>query len=140
MPDPVPGPVPDTALSLPPAVSVAPRILAAVADRLPEDPARPEIWPVITGAVADHCRRQVQLGGQVPASGQTDELAQAVFDLRYGLGPLAPHLRENGVENIDINGCEQRFTDLATARPLLCLPDHRLTLGPASSWVHGSAR
>jgi Flp pilus assembly CpaF family ATPase len=122
LPDAVPGPLPDVAPGLPAAVTVAPLILAAVADRLPEDSTRPEIWPVITGAVADYCRRQVQLGGQVPAGEEVDELAQAVFDLRYGLGPLAPHLRENGVENIDINGCDRVFVSYATGERVAVAP------------------
>ncbi|MHB1431513.1 MAG: ATPase, T2SS/T4P/T4SS family, partial [Streptosporangiaceae bacterium] len=125
VPDPLrdvgPGPVPAVP-SLPSAVTVAPRILAAVADRLPEDATRPEIWPVITGAVADHCRRQVHLGGPVPSGEEIDELAQAVYDLRYGLGPLAPHLREDGVENIDINGFDRVFVSYATGERLAVAP------------------
>ncbi len=118
VPDPLPGVVPDpppgVVPSLPPAATAAPQILAALADRLPDDPTRPEIWPVITGAVADHCRRQVQRGGLVPTGEEIDEIAQAVFDLRYDLGPLAPHLREKGVENIDINGCDRVFVSYAS--------------------------
>jgi hypothetical protein len=31
-----------------------------------------------------------------------------VHDRRYGLGPLSVYLRDPQVENVDINGCDQK--------------------------------
>jgi len=47
--------------------------------------------------------------GLLPASAgtQAEELAAAVYDRRYGLGPLSSYLRDPQVENVDINGCDR---------------------------------
>jgi hypothetical protein len=40
--------------------------------------------------------------------GAIDELATAVHDQRYELVPVAAYLRDPRVENLDINGCDQK--------------------------------
>jgi Flp pilus assembly CpaF family ATPase len=46
--------------------------------------------------------------------GAIDELAQAVHDQRYGLGPVTDYLRDPQVENVDINGCDRVWITYAT--------------------------
>ncbi|MEU9018645.1 ATPase, T2SS/T4P/T4SS family [Actinomadura sp. NPDC048394] len=56
---------------------------------------------------------QVQSGRVVSAEEQR-QIARAVFDRRFGLGPLQPYLERSDVENIVVNGCHQTwitFTD-----------------------------
>jgi hypothetical protein len=71
--------------------------------------------PVIREAGRGWLEGQVR-GGLLPASagGQLEELAAAVHDRRYGLGPLSAYLRDPHVENVDINGCDQVWISYAT--------------------------
>ena len=48
------------------------------------------------------------------AGGAHEELARAVHDQRYGLGPVTDYLRDPQVENIDINGCDQVWITYAS--------------------------
>jgi Flp pilus assembly CpaF family ATPase len=51
-----------------------------------------------------------------------DELAVAVHDQRYGMGPLTAYLRDPQVENVDINGCDQVWITYATGERVLGPP------------------
>jgi len=82
-------------------------ILASVADRLFDNAAQVEVLPLIRDAVLVWAERQVRAGMPVPAPADRESLAQAVYDQRYGLGPLSAYLRDPDVENIDVNGCDQ---------------------------------
>jgi Flp pilus assembly CpaF family ATPase len=89
-------------------------ILAAVASRL-EDGARPQdVLPLIKEAVRVWAERQVRAGAPVPSPADRDALAQAVYDQRYGLGPLAGYMRDPQVENVDVNGCDQVWVTYST--------------------------
>ncbi|HTP14824.1 MAG TPA: CpaF/VirB11 family protein [Streptosporangiaceae bacterium] len=89
-------------------------ILAAVADRLQDGAAAADVLPLIREAVRSWAERQVRTGAQVPSPADREALAQAVYDQRYGLGPLAGYLRDQHVENVDVNGCDQVWVTYAT--------------------------
>ena len=89
-------------------------ILAAVADRLHDGASQDEALPLIGDAVRAWAERQVRTGAPVPTAADRDALAQAVYDQRYGLGPLAGYLRDPQVENVDVNGCDQVWVTYAT--------------------------
>jgi Flp pilus assembly CpaF family ATPase len=89
-------------------------ILAAAAGRL-DDGAEPEqARAVIRDAVLSWAERQARSGGIVASAAEREALAQAVFDQRYGLGPLAAYLRDPNVENVDVNGCDQVWITYAS--------------------------
>jgi Flp pilus assembly CpaF family ATPase len=71
--------------------------------------------PVIRDATRRWLEQNAR-SGLLPASAgsQLDELAAAVHDRRYGLGPLSVYLRDPQVENVDINGCDQNLPDSPT--------------------------
>jgi pilus assembly protein CpaF len=51
-----------------------------------------------------------------------DELARAVYDHRYGLGPLTSYLNDPDVENVDINGCDQVWITYRTGERVAAPP------------------
>jgi Flp pilus assembly CpaF family ATPase len=89
-------------------------VLAAVADRLPDGAAAADVLPVVREAVRFWAERQVRTGAPVPSPADREALAQAVYDQRYGLGPLAGYLRDPHVENVDVNGCDQVWVTYST--------------------------
>jgi Flp pilus assembly CpaF family ATPase len=97
-------------------------VLAVVADRL-EDGARREVaLPLIADAVRTWAERQVRAGAPVPSPADREALAQAVYDQRYGLGPLAQYLRDPRVENVDVNGCDEVWVTYATGERVIGAP------------------
>ncbi len=97
-------------------------IHAMVASRL-EDGAAPEaVLPLIREAARIWAERRVRTGAPVPSPAEREALAQAVYDQRYGLGPLAAYLRDPAVENIDINGCDQVWITYGTGERVLAPP------------------
>ena len=97
-------------------------IHAMIASRL-EDGAPPDaIMPLIRDAARSWAERQVRAGAPVPSPAEREALAQAVYDQRYGLGPLAGYLRDPAVENIDINGCDQVWITYATGERVMAPP------------------
>jgi Flp pilus assembly CpaF family ATPase len=89
-------------------------ILAMVADRLQDGATEAEALPLIGDAVRAWSERQVRAGAPVLAPADRLALAQAVYDQRYGLGPLAGYLRDPQVENVDVNGCDEVWVTYAT--------------------------
>jgi Flp pilus assembly CpaF family ATPase len=89
-------------------------ILASVADRLRDGAAAAEVFPLLREAVRVWAERQVRTGAPVPSPADREALAQAVYDQRYGLGPLAGYLRDPHVENVDVNGCDQVWVTYST--------------------------
>jgi Flp pilus assembly CpaF family ATPase len=81
-------------------------ITAMIAAQLADGASAAEVMPVIRETAQRWLERQVR-GGLLPASagGALDDLATAVHDQRYELGPVTAYLRDPQVENIDINGC-----------------------------------
>jgi Flp pilus assembly CpaF family ATPase len=89
-------------------------ILAVIASRL-DDGARPaDVLPLIREAVRVWAERQARAGGLVPSPADREALAQAVYDQRYGLGPLSGYLRDPQVENVDVNGFDQVWVTYST--------------------------
>jgi Flp pilus assembly CpaF family ATPase len=112
------GPVPrhgqQAALADPRLRSAITEVLAQVASRLHDGVGEPEAGAIIRDAVRLWSERQVRGGGLVPSPADREVLAQAVYDQRYGLGPLAPYLRDPDVENVDVNGCDQVWITYST--------------------------
>jgi Flp pilus assembly CpaF family ATPase len=97
-------------------------ILAAVASRLDDGAVPDDVLPLIREAARAWAERRVRSGMPVPSPADREALAQAVYDQRYGLGPLAAYLRDPAVENIDINGCDQVWVTYATGERVLVPP------------------
>ena len=95
------------------AQSVA-EVHAAIASHLEDGAAPDTVLPLIRDAVRTWAERRVRAGAPVPSPADREALAQAVYDQRYGLGPLATFLRDPEVENVDINGCDQVWVTYAT--------------------------
>jgi pilus assembly protein CpaF len=89
-------------------------ILALIADRLQDGASQDEALPLIGEAVRAWAERQVRAGAPVLAPAERAALAQAVYDQRYGLGPLAGYLRDPQVENVDVNGCDEIWVTYAS--------------------------
>jgi Flp pilus assembly CpaF family ATPase len=90
-------------------------ITAMTASQLDDGATAAEVMPVIRDATRRWLEQNVR-SGLLPASAgsQLDELAAAVHDRRYGLGPLSVYLRDPQVENVDINGCDSVWVSYAT--------------------------
>ncbi len=114
----------DRGLPDPPGTGLSdPRLIAGVADvialtgvRLGDGASPAEVMPVIRQTARRWLEDQVR-AGQLPASagGQLEELARAVHDQRYELGPVTAYLRDPQVENVDVNGRDQRLPDWPTS-------------------------
>ena len=85
-----------------------------IADRLQDGASQDEALPLIGDAVRAWAERQVRAGAPVLSPADREALAQAVYDQRYGLGPLAGYLRDPQVENVDLNGCDEVWVTYAT--------------------------
>jgi Flp pilus assembly CpaF family ATPase len=94
-------------LADPRLISGVGEINAMVAARLDDGASMADVMPVIRETARRWLERQVR-AGQLPASAGSaiEELASAVHDQRYGLGPVTAYLRDPQVENVDINGCD----------------------------------
>jgi Flp pilus assembly CpaF family ATPase len=90
-------------------------ITAVIAPQLDDGAAPADVMPVIRDATRRWLEQNVR-SGLLPASAgsQLDELAAAVLDRRYGLGPLSVYLRDPQVENVDINGCDRVWVSYST--------------------------
>ncbi len=90
-------------------------ITAMIAARLDDGASAAEVMPVIRDTARRWLEHQVRVGLlAATAGGAIEELAQAVHDQRYGLGPVTDYLRDPQVENIDINGCDQVWITYAS--------------------------
>jgi Flp pilus assembly CpaF family ATPase len=117
------GPVADTGLAVPVRGGLGdPRLIggiaeitAMIASHLDDDAAAADVMPVIRDATRRWLEQNVRSGLlQASAGSELDELAAAVHDRRYGLGPLSVYLRDPHVENVDINGCDCVWVSYAT--------------------------
>jgi len=97
-------------------------VLAMVADRLDDGASQEVVLPLIGDAVRAWAERQVRAGAPVPTPADREALAQAVYDQRYGLGPLAGYLRDARVENVDVNGCDEVWVTYATGERVIGPP------------------
>jgi Flp pilus assembly CpaF family ATPase len=110
LPDP-----PRAGLSDPRLIGGVAEITALVSTRLDDGASAAEVMPVIRDTARLWLEQQVR-AGLLPASagGAIDELATAVHDQRYELGPVTGYLRDPQVENVDINGCDQVWITYAS--------------------------
>ena len=106
-------------------------ITAMVAARLDDGASAADVMPAIRETARRWLERQVR-AGLLPASAGSamEELARAVHDQRYGLGPVTPYLRDPQVENVDISGCDRVWITYASgervAGPPVALSDDAL--------------
>ena len=87
--------------------------LANLAGQLPDGAREQDVMPAIGRAVKVWVQQQAAAGHLI-APHEQDGIAQAVYDQRYGLGPLEPYLRDTRVENVDLNGCDHVFVTYDT--------------------------
>jgi Flp pilus assembly CpaF family ATPase len=135
---PMPRAVPQAALADARFRGAVAEILRSVASRLQDNATEAEAAAIIRDAVRAWAERQVRAGGVVPSPAERDGLAQAVYDQRYGLGPLAGYLRDPSVENVDVNGCDQVWITYSTGErvsgPPVAASDEEL-LGMVRTWA-----
>ena len=112
-PEQLPGP--RARLADPRLISGIGEISAMIAAQLDDGARAADVLPAIRETARQWLEHQVRVG-LLPASagGALDELAQAVHDQRYGLGPLTDYLRDPQVENVDINGCDEVWITYAS--------------------------
>jgi Flp pilus assembly CpaF family ATPase len=103
-------------------LAAIPEILGTIAELLPDRAAHAEVMPLIADAARAWSQRQLRQGTPVPEAGAIEALAQAVYDKRYGLGPLAAYLRDPDVENVDVNGCDQVWITYNTGERVAAAP------------------
>jgi Flp pilus assembly CpaF family ATPase len=111
-----PGPAPQGTPALGDAAlrSAVTDILDLIAARLDDGAEPAAVLPLIREAVRAWAERQARAGALIPSPADRDALAQAIYDQRYGLGPLAGYLRDPQVENVDVNGCDQVWVTYST--------------------------
>lgn len=96
-------------LTDPRLISGVAEITAMIAAQLDDGASAADVMPVIRDTAPRWLEQQVR-AGLLPASigGAPDDLARAVHDQRYELGPVTAYLRDPRVENVDINGFDQK--------------------------------
>lgn len=109
-------------LTDPRLLAAIPEVLTAIADLLPDRPGQADVMPLIRDAARAWSQRQLHQGTPVPAAADLEAVAQAVYDQRYGLGPLAAYLRDPDVENVDVNGCDQVWVTYGTGERVCAAP------------------
>jgi Flp pilus assembly CpaF family ATPase len=97
-------------------------VLAQVADRLKDGASSNDALPPIRDAVRAWAEREVRTGAPVPSPADIQTLALAVYDHRYGLGPLAGYLRDVRVENVDVNGCDEVWVTYSSGERVIGPP------------------
>jgi Flp pilus assembly CpaF family ATPase len=109
------APEPPGGLSDPRLIDGIGDITAMMGAQLDDGASTADVMPVIRDAARRWLESQVR-SGQLPAStgGELERLARAVYDRRYGLGPLSDYLRDPQVENVDVNGCDQVWVTYAS--------------------------
>jgi hypothetical protein len=115
-------PAPSAASADPLVAQGVSEVLALVVSRLDDGAAPATVMPLIRDAARAWAERRARSGMPVPSPADREALAQAVYDQRYGLGPLAAYLRDPAVENIDVNGCDQVWITYATGERVLAPP------------------
>jgi Flp pilus assembly CpaF family ATPase len=99
-----------------------PRLISGVADitamiaaRLDDGASTAEVMPVIRETARRWLEGQVRAGLLPASAGEAmDELALAVHDQRYELGPMTAYMRDPRVENVDINGSDEVWVTYAS--------------------------
>lgn len=108
LPEPPSGAYDSPRLSDPRLMAGIAEITAMTAGRLDDDASAADVMPVIREAARRWLDRQVRAGLLPVSAGEAiEDLARAVHDQRYELGPVTGYLRDPKVENVDINGHDQ---------------------------------
>jgi pilus assembly protein CpaF len=90
-------------------------ITAMIATRLDDGASMADVMPVIRDTARRWLEGQVRAGLLPASAGEAmDDLATAVHDQRYELGPVTAYMRDPRVENVDINGCDQVWVTYAS--------------------------
>ncbi|WP_395107555.1 CpaF family protein [Actinomadura sp. SCN-SB] len=84
-------------------------IAHSLVDVLDDDVDRGRARELIEAQVRRWAHDQIASGQMVPSAQVQRRMAKAVFDHRFGLGPLQPFLERSDVENIVVNGCNQTW-------------------------------
>jgi Flp pilus assembly CpaF family ATPase len=103
-------------------MTIVPDILQRAAGRLPDDEHADDAMPVIRAACRNWADDRARQSGQVTDPRDVEAVAQAVYDMRYDMGPLTPYLHNPHVENVDINGCDQIWVTYATGERVAVAP------------------
>ena len=103
-------------------MAIVPDVLQRAAGRLPDDDHAVDAMPVIRSACRSWADDRARQSGQVTDPRDVEAVAQAVYDVRYDMGPLTPYLRDPHVENVDINGCDQVWVTYATGERAAVAP------------------
>ncbi|MGB6455910.1 MAG: ATPase, T2SS/T4P/T4SS family [Streptosporangiaceae bacterium] len=103
-------------------MAIVPDVLQRAAGRLPDDDHAEDAMPVIRSACRSWADDRARQSGQVTDPRDVEAVAQAVYDVRYDMGPLTPYLRDPHVENVDINGCDQVWVTYATGERAAVAP------------------
>lgn len=77
---------------------------------------------LISRALSDHAKAELESGRIPPTAEEEGELAKAVHAALYGVGRLQPLLDDELVENIDINGHDQVFVSWGDGREAMVEP------------------
>ncbi|WUI00387.1 CpaF/VirB11 family protein [Spirillospora sp. NBC_00431] len=89
-------------------------IVQTVVDQIDPDDDTDRSWTLIEAEVRRRIEDGLMPGGAPPTVEMQTRLVSAVFDELFGLGPLQPLLNDPGVENIDINGCDQVWVEYSS--------------------------
>jgi Flp pilus assembly CpaF family ATPase len=103
-------------------MAIVPDVLQRAAGRLPDDDHAEDAMPVIRSACRSWADDRARQSGQVTDPRDVEAVAQAVYDVRYDMGPLTPYLHDSHVENVDINGCDQVWVTYATGERVAVAP------------------
>jgi Flp pilus assembly CpaF family ATPase len=88
-----------------------PEVLKAIGRDLDDEPNPARAMPKITALVSRWASAE---GGRPVTAADRAALAQAVYDMRYALGPLTPYMNDAQVENVDVNGCDEVWVTYST--------------------------
>jgi Flp pilus assembly CpaF family ATPase len=95
-------------------LAAVPNILAVVGLRLDDNADPATVMPHIRDAVRSWADQRAVHDGLVIGPEDREQLARAVYDQRYALGPLTEYLGDPDVENVDVNGCDQVWITYST--------------------------
>jgi pilus assembly protein CpaF len=89
---------------------------------MPADDERQYARSLISRALSDHAKTELEAGRAPPGQEEEADLAKAVHAALYGVGRLQPLLEDPLVENIDINGHDRVFVSWADGREEMVEP------------------
>lgn len=103
-------------------LAAVPDILESAAAGLDDNMTYEHAIPVIRSAVKSWAGQQARHGRQPVSARDVDELTRAVYDRRYGFGPLTGYLADPRVEEVDVNGFDQVWITYVTGERVAAPP------------------